>query len=193
MTPKEILHAPRLQLTVTQVVASVLAAVTATVAASFLGVSGTVIGAAVASLLTVVGNAVYAHSLHRTKARVSTVTGPVLWRRIALTATGLFAVVLAVMTGVELVSGRPVSDLVRGTAGAGTTVFGSSQRAAGADTGTPAPQMTITRTVVPKVVITTPTVTRTAPVVTVTPTPTPTDVPTSGATSPSASPSPVGS
>jgi hypothetical protein len=193
MTSKEISHGARLQLTVTQVVASVLAAVTATVAASFLGVNGTVIGAAVASLLTVVGNAVYAHSLHRTKARVSTVTGPVLWRRIAVTATGLFAVVLAVMTGVELVSGRPVSDLVRGTTGAGTTVFGSSQRVGGVDTRTPTPQVTITRTVVPKVVITTPTVTRTGPEVTVTPAPTPTDVPTSGATSPSASPSPVGS
>ena len=49
-----------------QLVASVLAAVTATVAGSYLGVNGTVIGAAVASVLTVVGNAVYSHSIHRT-------------------------------------------------------------------------------------------------------------------------------
>ena len=47
-----------------------LAAVTATVAASYLGVAGTVIGAAVASVLTVVGNAVYGHSIQRTGERV---------------------------------------------------------------------------------------------------------------------------
>jgi hypothetical protein len=59
-----------LQLSATQVAASALAAVTATVAASFLGVSGTVIGAAVASIVTVTGNAIYSHSIRRTSARV---------------------------------------------------------------------------------------------------------------------------
>ncbi len=56
---------PRLQLSATQIIASALAAVTATFGASYLGVAGTVIGAAVASVLTVVGNAVYSHSLQR--------------------------------------------------------------------------------------------------------------------------------
>ena len=63
---------PRLQISATQLIASALAAVTATIAASYLGVSGTVIGAAIASVVTVTGNAVYGHSLHRTSERVRT-------------------------------------------------------------------------------------------------------------------------
>ena len=62
--------AARFSLSATQIVASALAATTATVCASYLGVAGTVIGAAVASVLTVVGNAVYSHSIQRTGARV---------------------------------------------------------------------------------------------------------------------------
>jgi len=61
---------PRLQLSATQIIASALAAVTATIAASYLGINGTVIGAAIASVLTVTGNAVYSHSIHRTRERV---------------------------------------------------------------------------------------------------------------------------
>ena len=56
----------RLQLSATQLIASALAAVTATIAASYLGISGTVIGAAIASVITVSGNAVYSHSFRRT-------------------------------------------------------------------------------------------------------------------------------
>jgi len=60
----------RPELSVTQIVASTLAAVTATIAASYFGVSGTVIGAALASVVTVVGNALYSHSIRRTRERV---------------------------------------------------------------------------------------------------------------------------
>ena len=63
---------PRLQLSTVQVLASALAAVTATIAGSFLGVNGTVIGAAIASVLTVTANAIYAHSLQRGRERVRT-------------------------------------------------------------------------------------------------------------------------
>jgi hypothetical protein len=216
---------PRLQLSATQLIASVLAAITATIAASYLGVNGTVIGAGVASLLTVVGNAVYSHSIHKTGERVRTVapsaarwiptsaavradsasttvlprldsapsraerTPPPIstWRRASFTAVGLFAAVLAVLTSVELVTGRPISDLLRGTSGSGTTVFGSTQATSG--TSTPVPQVTVTQTVVPTVVTETPTITQTAPAVTVTPTsPTPTPAtvtPTPTPTSPS--------
>ena len=55
--------AARFSVSATQVIASALAAITATVAASYLGVAGTVIGAGVASVMTVVGNAVYSHSI----------------------------------------------------------------------------------------------------------------------------------
>jgi hypothetical protein len=245
---------PRLQLSAAQVLASALAAITATIAGSFLGVNGTVIGAAVASVLTVTANAIYAHSLRRTGERVRTAapvarvrtathltqlghrstddssrtaehrgsfaaaatqplaasTAPVQsasatptatltlppiaapiaaptvrastrprpfagWRRLGIAAAMLFVTLLAVVTAAEFITGRPVSDLLRGTSGSGTTVFGaSSGHPNTATTPAPQPAVTVTQTVVPKVVTTTPTVTQTAPVVTVTPTPTPT-------------------
>jgi hypothetical protein len=59
-----------LSLSVTQLVASVLAAVSSSVAASVFGVAGTVIGAALGSLVSVVGSAVYSYSLKRTQERV---------------------------------------------------------------------------------------------------------------------------
>jgi hypothetical protein len=207
---------PRLQISATQLIASALAAVTATIAASYLGVSGTVIGAAIASVVTVTGNAVYGHSLRRTSERVRTAVptsarwlppakakeGPPaetdedppagtpklrspLVRRLAIGSVAVFAAVLAVVTSVELVAGRPLSDLLRGKSGQGTTVFGTSQQSG---TTPQQPTPTVTQTVVPKVVVTTPTVTQTAPPVTKTTTPTVT--PSTPATSTTTSPTP---
>lgn len=183
---------PRLQISATQLLASALAAATATVAASYLGVSGTVIGAAIASVLTVTGNAVYGHSLRRTSERVRTAVpktarwlppakpdddpaaptphaGSPLMRRLAIASVAVFAAVLALVTSVELVAGRPLSDVLRGKSGQGTTVFGASQQAR--DKPTRPTRPTVTQTVIPKVVVTTPTVTQTAPPVTTTTTP----------------------
>jgi hypothetical protein len=220
----------RLQLSSVQILASALAAVTATIAGSFLGVNGTVIGAGIASVLTVTANAIYAHSLRRTGdrvrssapvARVRTISrAPALadtavlppalgtnaagpdasrthtdrtahtgfgWRRFGVATVAVFVCMLALLTSVELVTGRPVSDLLRGRSGSGTTVFGASSRDSAQSTvPSPQPPVTVTRTVVPRVVITTPTVTQTAPAVTVTPTATPT-----GSTAPQ-TPSPSG-
>jgi hypothetical protein len=67
------IEAPGVKISLIQVVATALAAITATVVASFLGVAGTVAGAAVASTMSVVGTAVYSHSLRRTRERVRTV------------------------------------------------------------------------------------------------------------------------
>ncbi|MDT4936899.1 MAG: hypothetical protein QOG80_570 [Pseudonocardiales bacterium] len=194
---------PRFRLSVVQLLASVLAAATAAVVGSYLGVNGTVIGAAIASLLSVVGTALYSHSLVRTGHHVRAVvpvsarwlppaprqpdveppaaqrprTRPIV--RIGMAAAVVFVAALAVLTGVELLAGRPVTDLVKGQSANGTTVFGSQQH----PTATPTPAVTVT--VVPHVVVTTPTVTSTAPAVTVTQTPTtspsgstPTAVPT---------------
>jgi hypothetical protein len=61
---------PRLELSLTQIVASALAAMTAAVLASYLGVAGTVIGAAVFSIIGTSGSAIYSHSIRRTKARL---------------------------------------------------------------------------------------------------------------------------
>ncbi|MBN9619104.1 MAG: hypothetical protein J0H43_05160 [Actinobacteria bacterium] len=204
---------PGLDISLTQVIATALAAVTATIGASFLGVAGTVVGAAVASVLSVVGNAVYSHSLRRTQdrvreavpswpvgrlvasddptarigtagptARIGTAAPPVLpaaaprrpvreprpartrrpgersrWRAALVGSVAMFVVVSGTITGVELVAGRPLSDIVRGDGGTGTSVFGDTP-----GSGRSTPQRTVTRTASPTVVTTTPTVTRTA-------------------------------
>ena len=56
------------QLSALQVAAGALAAVSAAVIASFFGVAGTVIGAAVASVVSTVGATVYTESMRRTHA-----------------------------------------------------------------------------------------------------------------------------
>lgn len=60
----------RFDVTGLQVLASVLATVTGAVAASYLGVAGTIIGAAVMSLASTAGSAVYKHYLGRTAGRL---------------------------------------------------------------------------------------------------------------------------
>ncbi len=141
-------------LSATQLVASALAAITATVAASYLGVSGTVIGAAVASVMTVIGNAVYSHSLRRPATGCATPcsrAAPVARRaddappparraarpapqpgagRCSPPVRRCFRRVLIVVTGIELVAGRPISDLVRGDSGSGTTLWSTAHRRA---------------------------------------------------------------
>lgn len=206
----------RPQLSATQVVASVLAAMTATVAASYLGVAGTVIGAAVASVLTVVGNAVYGHSIQRTGERVrAAVPASARWlppagvstssattttsgakhaewrdttrhsadnaplsgraglRRLGLACLAVFAVINVAITSVELIAGRPISDLLTGKQASGTSLFGTHDT--GGSSTRPSPTTTVT--VTPSVVVTTPTVTQTAPPVTSTVTPTVTGTP----------------
>lgn len=56
---------PRLNLTTSQVAASALAACCSSVVASYLGVAGTVIGAAVGSIVATTGAAVYGHLFRR--------------------------------------------------------------------------------------------------------------------------------
>ncbi|MFN2496196.1 MAG: hypothetical protein ABR608_09865 [Pseudonocardiaceae bacterium] len=60
----------KIDLSLTQVAAAALAAVTAAVLGSRLGVAGTLIGAAGASVITTVGTAVYRISLERSRERV---------------------------------------------------------------------------------------------------------------------------
>ena len=61
---------PRLNLTTSQVAASALAACCASIVASYLGVAGTVIGAAVGSVVATTGAAVYGHLFRRGSARL---------------------------------------------------------------------------------------------------------------------------
>jgi hypothetical protein len=204
----------RLSLSATQVVASALAATTATVAASYLGVAGTVIGAAVASVLTVVGNAVYSHSILRTGERVrdavpiaarwtprtpTPAPAPLprraarrrgTWQVLAAACVGVFAGVLLVVTGIELIAGRPLTDVVHGTSGSGTSLLGDETQQTRS-----VPPPTTTVTVTPSVVVVTPTVTVTTSPVTrtatssITPSDTPTPTPSTSAGSETPTPS----
>src|SRR5216683_2356953 len=77
----------RMELSTTQVVASVLATVTGAVVASFLGVGGTIVGAAVISFASTAGGVVYKHYLGRTGERLRSVS-PVVAHRAAGASAG---------------------------------------------------------------------------------------------------------
>jgi hypothetical protein len=207
----------RPELSVTQIVASTLAAVTATIAASYFGVSGTVIGAALASVVTVVGNALYSHSIRRTRERVlsavpirpdafrrlparteAVAADPVLarrpftWRKAALAAAGLFLIVAGIVTSIELAAGRPLTKVIHDQSGSGTSLFGgSTKKSSPTPSPSPSAPTTSTPTAHPSTDpgSTAPTSSPTTP----TPTPTtPTSTPTTATpTSPDPTPTPT--
>ena len=142
----------RIQLNMIQVVASALAAVTAAVLASFFGLAGTLIGAALVSVLATVGSAVYSHWLQRTREGLRNVSVQVRdtplislkpqscrlldrlgglrsvnWRSVGLASVIVFVVSIGVITIVELAAGQPVAKIVGGSSpsGAGTTIGGT--------------------------------------------------------------------
>lgn len=160
-------HRNRLDLSVAQVVASAFAAVTATVGASFLGVAGTVIGAAVASVLTVVANAIYLASLHRTRDRLAGLapaqTGsgatpwpgardapwrkirgrPIPWRAVGIGAVAVFVVLVGLITIVEAAAGRPLTDILRNQPGHGTSFLGGDSGGGGSGPPTHGPSASV--------------------------------------------------
>src|SRR5580704_12372064 len=73
----------RFDVTGLQVMASVLATVTGAVAASYLGVAGTIIGAAFMSVASTFGSAIYKHYLGRTAGRLREVAPVVAAQRAA--------------------------------------------------------------------------------------------------------------
>jgi hypothetical protein len=76
-----------LNLSAAQVIASVLATLSAAVAASFLGVAGTLVGAAVGSVVSTMGTEVYKHYLQRSEERLRS-AGQLLYHSAARTRTG---------------------------------------------------------------------------------------------------------
>jgi hypothetical protein len=170
-------------LSITHILASALAAVTATFAASYFGVSGTVIGAALASVVTVIGNTLYSHSIQRTRQRVrsvvplttlglrstavadaspddTTAASPpprlaIPWQRVAVGAAGLFLIVAGIVTGIEIAAGRPLHSIVHDHSGSGTSLFGGSHKSPTTPT-TPAPSQSSTSTSVTTPASTTP-------------------------------------
>jgi hypothetical protein len=137
-----------LDLSITQLIVGAAATITATVAASYFGVGGTLIGAGVVSVLSTVGATVYQHFLDRGKARIAAKipvragggtdgTGPgdgpppgaaararpwPKWYVVLGAAAGVFLAVMGLVTAFELVTGKPLSNTVRGRAGQGTSV-----------------------------------------------------------------------
>lgn len=85
----------KFELSMPQILGSALAAVTAAVAASYLGVAGTVIGAAVVSVASSVGTAIYTHYLKRTGDTVKRHT-PIPWRELAEEGAGESVVAVTV-------------------------------------------------------------------------------------------------
>lgn len=149
------------QLRVSKLLAGALAAVSGAVVASFFGVEGTLIGAALVSLLVAPAEALYTHSLasaHNVARRsllrrVGAQAGaseegaseeaaseadpqPIRWQRVAVAAVLAFGIAVAAITGVEAVANRPLASLV-GTqprAGGSTSV---GVVVAGGDRSTP--------------------------------------------------------
>jgi hypothetical protein len=137
---------PRFGLSLTQVVGSAVAAAAAAFGASYLGVAGTIIGAAVGSVIATVASAMYTTSVHRTRQVVrttvtqwtgTTATAPVVdpnappiqparrrppWSRVALAAAAVLAVALGGITAVETLAGRPLAGVVGGSSASGTSL-----------------------------------------------------------------------
>ena len=241
-----------------QITASVLTALTSTVALSYLGVAGTLIGAAVAAILTAFANYLYTRSLVRTRYVVTTLAprvvrapgetavlpalrggratvvaqapsaatpsapsaptpptpdpAPVVAlpldgraqdgsrrspealmaparrsrRPYVVTALVTFVLVIAAVTVVELGFGKPLSDVVRGNEGSGTTISGvRPQRGTPAEKPTPTPTPEETPAPTDE-----PTPAPTTPEPTPTPEPAPTDVPSPAPTTPEPTPPP---
>lgn len=216
----------RLELSSTQVMGSALAAVSAAFFASWLGTAGTLIGAAVGSIVATVGSATYTWWLRRTSEAVrrtaaqvretgmgSTVVMPGLrnrrpghdeaddalgdaeesetgdedggrwaflrnrpWGKVVLVTAGVLLAALGSVTVVEAVVGKPISALLRGEKGSGTTLghhttTKSDDQPTEERTSTPSPSPSVT------------------PSVSGSPTPSPTSTPSPSAT-PSVTPSP---
>jgi hypothetical protein len=163
----------KVQVSVVQIIAGALPSVSAAVVASTFGLKGTLLGAAVTSIVASIGSALYSHSLHRARARIQTrfnphtgaiervvispqrVRRPIRWGRVA-GATGLvFVLAMGTITAVEVVARRPVAALVGSTAPqhGGTTVGTLLQDAPGsapitipATLTSPTPTDTVTAT-----------------------------------------------
>lgn len=178
-----------LKLSPVQITASALASVSAAVVASYFGVAGTLLGAALASVVATAGSAIYGHSLQRTGRRLAKVRDVVpshrlrlrvprrpgiRWGTVGVAAFMVFAFALSIITIIEKIQGQSVSATVRGESGGAATSLG---RVANAVTGgapgttNPTPVPTSTRTATPSPTPT-PTSTVTSPPTGTTPTPT---------------------
>ncbi|MEU8813557.1 hypothetical protein [Actinoplanes sp. NPDC048796] len=131
---------------ITKTIAGTLAAVSAAFLGSFLGVAGTLIGAAVASIVGSVGTELYQRWLNRGTEKIKStfVTAPaaigtpevaaaveespsgpspkIRWQRVAMIAGAFFVLAIGSLTAVEVVAGRSAADLVHDRASKSSTV-----------------------------------------------------------------------
>jgi hypothetical protein len=197
-----------------KLVAGTLAAVSAAIVGSFLGVAGTLVGAAVASLIGTVGTEVYARSLNRGYSRLrhtyaggpvardpapdtapATTTGALYpgrgprWKRIALATAAVFVLAMSAVSAVELLAGRSFSSLFGNDSGGGTTISSVGRKAAPEPkpARTPAPTVT-TPSASPSATTAAPTTGPSAQQPA--PTTSPTAQPTTGAPAPAPTPTP---
>jgi hypothetical protein len=143
------------QLRVPKLLAEALAAVSGAVVASLFGIEGTLIGAALVSLLVAPAEALYTHSLasaHRVARRslvrrVGEQEGaseeaasqapaqPIRWQRVAVAAVVAFGIAVGAITGVEAVAKQPLASLVgsrprqEGSTSVGVVVAGADRSA----------------------------------------------------------------
>ncbi len=144
------------QLRVPKLLAGALAAVSGAVVASFFGVEGTLIGAALGSLLVAPAETLYTHSLasahtlarRSLRRRAGEQAGAneegaskarpqaIRWRRVAVAALLAFGIAVGAITGVEAVARQPLASLFgsRSRQGASTSV---GMVVAGADRSIP--------------------------------------------------------
>lgn len=186
----------KIDLSTTQLLAGAGATITVSVISSYWGVVGTLAGAGITSVVSSVVTSVYKLAMDRTHSRIRgglkmkdfthlriPKWTPRQWGLAALVPLGLFGGTMAVLTGAEAAAGKPVSAIVRGDPGHGTTLGGG-------DVGTPTPQPSATTSTLPTGV---PTSTATSvPTSTAIPTTAPTSVPTTS-TAPTTAPTSVSS
>src|SRR5699024_2869420 len=143
--------------------------VSAAVVGSFLGVAGTLIGAALVSLISSIGTEVYHRYLDRgtKKLQAAFVAAPaavgtpevaaapqpasspaptrrIRWKRIWLVAGALFVLALGTLTVAELLAGRSAEDVTGGRDGGAPTVFNWTGDDSGDDDQKQAPAVTPT-------------------------------------------------
>lgn len=136
---EEDLPRPTLGITPAQVAGSALASVSGAFLASWLGVAGTLIGAALLSIVATIGSAAYTYSLRRghevvVRGRNGRIVAtapreprPPWWRglpwpRVALASAAVLAIALVSLTAFEGLTGKPVSALATGSDKGGTTI-----------------------------------------------------------------------
>jgi len=162
------------QLRIPKLLAGALAAVSGAVIASLFGVEGTLIGAALVSLLVAPAEAVYTHSLtsaHHVARRSLLRRGgdqadsseegatedgasqaqpqPIRWQRVAVAAVLAFGIAVAAITGVEAVANQPLASLVGTQPRAGGSTSVGVVVAGGADRSPPATRAPGTATTAP--------------------------------------------